>query len=163
MQFFRTCDKWKGNTFGNDRLTVCSGRRTWLEHWATAVTIRVRSPIVPKKFLYLKFILVQFSLHQQRLSPSFLSFGRLYVMLNCQGDVLLLAAKFAQQNGAYVYFVDRIKRNLRRSQLACTNSEVWIFLKIPETAVDITTINHLRFNLMSVCSLCWRSRDVKCQ
>ena len=74
-------------------------------------------------------------------------------MLNYQRDVLLMAAKFGQQNGAYVYFVDRTERNLRRSQLACTKSEVWIFLKIPETAVDITTINHLRFNLMSVCSL----------
>jgi len=74
-------------------------------------------------------------------------------MLHYQRDVLLMAAKFGQQNGAYVYFVDRIKRYLRRSQLLCKESEVWIFLKIPGTVVDITTIKHLRFNLMLVCSL----------
>jgi len=59
-------------------------------------------------------------------------------MLNYQRDVLLMAAKFGQQNGAYVYFVDRIKWNFRRSQLVFTKSEMWIFLKIPGTVVDFT-------------------------
>ena len=71
-------------------------------------------------FLYLEFILVQFSLHQQRLTSAFLSFGRLCVMLNYYIDVLLVTAKFGQQNGASVYFVERIKWNLCRPQLVCT-------------------------------------------
>jgi len=54
-------------------------------------------------------------------------------MLNYQCDVLLMTATFGQQNGAYAYFVDRIERNLRRPQLVCTESEVWIFLKIPDS------------------------------
>ena len=88
MQIFRTWEKYKGNSFKNGRLLVCSGRRKLLEHWATAVTIRVRCPIVRKYFFYLEIILVQFSLHQKNLS-SFLSFARLWVMLNYQCDVLL--------------------------------------------------------------------------
>jgi len=44
-------------------------------------------------------------------------------MLNYQRDVLLMATKFGQQNGAYFYFVDRIKRNLRRPQLVFTERD----------------------------------------
>jgi hypothetical protein len=41
--------------------------------------------------------LVQFSLHKQRLSSAFLSFGRLCVILHYQRDVLLMAAKLGNR------------------------------------------------------------------
>jgi len=83
----------------------------------STVWITDRTEII---FYIWNFLLVQFSLHQQRLSSSFLPFGKLCVMLNYQRDVLLMAAKLGQQNGASVYFVVRMKRNLRRPQLVCT-------------------------------------------
>jgi len=35
-------------------------------------------------------------------------------MLNYQRDVLIVGAKFGEEKGAHLYFVERIKRNLRR-------------------------------------------------
>jgi hypothetical protein len=68
-------------------------------------------------------------------------------MLIYQHDVLHMGAKFGKENGACLYFVYRIKGNLR-PQLVSTESQVWIFLKIPVTVVDIRTIKHFRFKLM---------------
>jgi hypothetical protein len=62
-------------------------------------------------FLYLEILCCQFCLYQQRLSPSF---KRLWVMLNYQRDVLIVGAKFMEEKEAYLYFVETIKRNLRR-------------------------------------------------
>lgn len=113
MQFFRTCDKCKDNMLYKRRMVACSGCRRRLKHWATTLTIRVRSPIVTK-FLYLEILCCQFSLYQQRLWSTFLSFWRLWVMLNYQRDVLVVGGKFGEEKGAYLYFVESIKRDLRR-------------------------------------------------
>jgi hypothetical protein len=76
---------------------------------------------------------------------------------------LHMGAKFGKENGAYLYFVYRIKGNLRWPQLVSTESQVWIFLKIPGTVVNIRTIKHFRFKLMSVCSLCRSFQNVNFQ
>ena len=164
MQIFRTWEKYKGNSFKNGRLLVCSGRRKLLEHWARAVTIRVRCPIVRKEV----FVLGNYIGSIQPAPKKFIIFSLVRkTMSNAELPVwcIVMAATFGQQNGASVYFVDRIKRNLRRSQLVCTKSEVRIFLKIRGTVGDITTIKHLRFNLMSVMQfmLTFSSREVSVQ
>ena len=87
-------------------------------------------------------------------SSTSLSFRRLCIMLIYQCDVLHMGAKFGKENGACLYFVYRIKGNLRRPQLVSTEGQVWIFLKIPGTVVDIRTMKHFHFKLMLVCSLC---------
>jgi len=111
-----TCDKYKTTIvlFKEKTASVSANVNK------STVNKRLKNPrSYRKNFLYLEFILVQYSMHQQRWPSSFLPFGRLCVTLNYQRHVLLMAAKFGQQNGAYVYFVGRIKRNLRRSQLVC--------------------------------------------
>jgi hypothetical protein len=105
--------------------------------------------------------LVQFSQHQQSSSSSFLSFGRLCVILHYQRDVLLMGTKFGQQNGVYVYFVDRIKRNLRRSQLVFTE----IGVDFPENTWDIGRyyLNNnilFKFNVSLLLMLTFSKSDV---
>jgi len=46
MQFFRTCDKCKGNMYYKGRLLACRRWPRRLKHWATIITIWVQSPTV---------------------------------------------------------------------------------------------------------------------
>ena len=162
-QFFQTCDKCKGNTFKKGRLIVCSGWRRRLKHWGTDVTTRARSPDIPKDFFILGIYIGSIQPAPTKIIIFFSLVRKTTRNAELPAWCITYGSKIGQQNGAYIYFADRIKRNLRRSHLLCTESKVWIFLKIPGTVVDITTVKHLRFNLMLVCNLCWRFRDMKCQ